>query len=265
MSGENVTFQLDQQWLCEFSIFAVSRSTQLFVHLTKGTTSFFSLCPFHMTSANSAKRLSCSKIKTLTVAPFHLMAMLKLSPIKCWSDTTLENVPTNDATALAAALSHCHPRYRLNLITMEIGFSDISWLCFESHPWGCHSCSVSFSSIFPSACSLNGSVVWIIFLVWRRRGVNRCCTSSRGERYMGFYRSRSGFRDLSSVFLPLRAGVMAFHVRSLEGLLDIRQSESTNCRRLYVFPRQHHTHTHRVRKRPEHRLGTLTAINPDLL
>lgn len=50
-----------------------------------------SLCPFQMTSANSAKRLSCSKIKTLTVAPFHLMAMLKLSPIKCWSDTTLEN------------------------------------------------------------------------------------------------------------------------------------------------------------------------------
>lgn len=40
----------------------------------------------------------------------------------------------NDATALTATLSHCHQSYGLELITMEMAFSNISWLCFEPHP-----------------------------------------------------------------------------------------------------------------------------------
>lgn len=56
------------------------------------------------------------------------------------------------------------------------------------------------------------------------------------------YSSGPRFRDLSSVFRPLRARVLGLHVGSLKSLLDFSQAEATHCRRLYVFPLETEPH-----------------------
>lgn len=93
------------RWLCVGS--ASRRASHVSVHLSKGTFSF-SLWDFFLkkrTSADSAKKLSCSKNKTPAAAPFCLLAMLKLSPVKCGSDTTPEDVPRRGSGCLTKPLS----------------------------------------------------------------------------------------------------------------------------------------------------------------
>lgn len=91
------------RWLCVGS--ASRRASHPSVHLSKGMCSFSLWTFFKRTSAHSAKKLSCSKNKTPAAAPFCLLAMLKLSPIKCWSDTTLEDVPRRGSGCLTKPLS----------------------------------------------------------------------------------------------------------------------------------------------------------------
>lgn len=88
------------RWRCVGS--ESRRASHPSVHLSKGTFSF-SLWAF--LKVHSAKKLSCSKNKSPEAAPFCLLAMLKLSPIKCWSDTTLEDVPRRGSGCLTKPLS----------------------------------------------------------------------------------------------------------------------------------------------------------------
>lgn len=145
--------------------------------------------------------------------------------------------------------------YRLELIAMEIGFSDISCyvlsLIFQA--------STLLSNVFPLFsvfCSLNASLLWIGFLVLIFGGkiLGRQFTLrpilNDTERptvcvRICVYRSRSWVRNLSSVFLPLRVRVLLFHVRSMEGLLDLRQREPTHRRCLHIFPKDSSAHNER--------------------
>lgn len=74
------------------------------------------------------------------------------------------------------------------------------------------------------------------------------CVKENRQQRLCVYRSRSWVRDLSSVLLPFRAGILVFHVGSLEGLLDIRQGESTHCRCLHVSPKYRNTHRQSEKK-----------------
>lgn len=201
--------------------------------------------------------------------------MLKLSPTKCWSDTTVDNVCScSRCNGLSCHTKALLPKLRARVNRHGKGFRwhklVVFWASSLRLPL---MLSIAFQPSFPLLPLLMhlyfGSVFWCeslkakvesdIFFFCAWKGQQLCVTAC-----VWVYRSRSWVRDLSSVFLPLRAGVLVLHVGSLKGLLDFSQRESTNRRRLDVFPKDSSTHTHRVRKRPEHSPPTVTAVNPVL-
>lgn len=149
------------------------------------------------------------------------------------------SVSAHGATAMAASLSHCRQSY---------GFQ---WhKLVQSLAWGWTIYFNFLSLCFFLPLSVSNAICWG-FLVrgWREL---RHFSVVRGQQCLFLFVctyahcSRSWVRDLSSVFLPLKARVLALHVGSFKGLLDVRQREATHRRRLHVFPKDNNTHT--VRK-----------------